>query len=184
MTTAQGGDESVHRWVKHARGPMHTPVVVTGAWAVLCLLVAQRDTPAALARALPAQQAGSGRSGGRRVRRWGNGPALAQATIRAALLRRALPRLAADQPVGVALDTTRLGRWAVWLAGIGGAGRIWPIGWAVLPSPWPKGRLRATTLRPCRPRCAGRWGRTVVVPAQRFLRRGARVARTAACGCG
>lgn len=46
----------------------------------------------------------------------------------------------------VALDTTRLGPWAVWLAGIVVAGRTRPIGWAVLPYPWPKGRLRSTTL--------------------------------------
>jgi hypothetical protein len=46
----------------------------------------------------------------------------------------------------VALDTTRLGPWEVWLAGIVVAGRTLPLGWAVIPSPWPKGRFRATTL--------------------------------------
>ena len=34
----------------------------------------------------------------------------------------------------------------VWLAGIVVAGRTLPIGWAVIPYPWPKGRFRATTL--------------------------------------
>ena len=43
------------------------------------------------------------------MRRWWSGPALDQATIRAALIRLALTLLAADQPVVVALDTTRLG---------------------------------------------------------------------------
>ena len=70
MTTAQVGYTPVHRWVKHVLGPTHTTVVVTIAWAVLCLLVAQRVTSAALARALPAEHAGSGRSCLRRVRRW------------------------------------------------------------------------------------------------------------------
>jgi hypothetical protein len=46
----------------------------------------------------------------------------------------------------VALDTTRLGPWEVWLAGIVVAGRTLPIGWAVIPYPWPKGRFRVTTL--------------------------------------
>ena len=46
----------------------------------------------------------------------------------------------------VALDTTRLGPWEVWLAGIVVAGRTLPIGWAVCPDPWPRGRCRATTL--------------------------------------
>jgi hypothetical protein len=44
------------------------------------------------------------------------------------------------------LATTRLGPWEVWLAGIGIAGRTLPIGGAVLPYPWPKGRFRTTTL--------------------------------------
>ena len=58
MTTAQVGYEPVYRWVKNILGRMHTTVVATVAWAVLALLVAQRTTPAALARALPAEHAG------------------------------------------------------------------------------------------------------------------------------
>jgi hypothetical protein len=89
--------------------------------------------PAVLARALPATDAGAGRSRRRRVRRWWSGPALDQATISPALLRLALALCVAAQPVGVALDTTRLGGWAVWWAGVVVAGRTLPIGWAVLP---------------------------------------------------
>jgi hypothetical protein len=76
MTTASVRYEPVHGWVKHMLGRAHTTVVGTVAWAVVCLLVAQRVTPAALARALPHEQAGSGRSCLRRVRQWWNGPAL------------------------------------------------------------------------------------------------------------
>jgi hypothetical protein len=146
MTTAQVGYAPVHRWVKYVLGRTHTTVVVTVAWAVVCLLGAQRVTAAALARALPAEHAGSGRSCLRRVRRWWCGLALDQAAISPALIRLALTLLAADQRVVVALDTTRLGPWEVWLAGIVIAGRTLPIGWAVIPYPWPKGRFRATTL--------------------------------------
>ena len=146
MTTAQVGYKPVYQWVKNVLGQTHTTVIVTVAWAVLCLLVAQRITPAALARAMPAAQAGSGRSCLRRVRRWWSGPALAQATISPALIRLALGLRAAGQPVVVALDTTRLGGWEVWMAGIVVAGRTLPISWAVLPYPWPKGRFRTTTL--------------------------------------
>src|SRR5262249_46294483 len=124
----------------------HGTVVVTSAWAVLCLLVAQRVTSAALARALPAEHAGSGRSCLRRVRRWWSGPALDQVLMSPALIRLALPLLARDQSVVVALGTTRLGPWEVWLAGIVIAGRTLPIGWAVIPYPWPTGRFRVTTL--------------------------------------
>jgi hypothetical protein len=62
MTTTQGGYTPVSRWVKQGLGDTHTTVVATVAWAVRCLLVAHRVTAAALARALPAEQAGSGRS--------------------------------------------------------------------------------------------------------------------------
>ena len=146
MTTAQVGYTPVYRWVKQVLGDTHTTVVATVAWAVLCLLLAQRVTSAALAHALPADQAGSGRSCLRRVRRWWGGPAFNQATISPALIRLALALLTADHPVVVALDTTRLGPWEVWLAGIVVAGRTLPIGWAVIPYPWPKGRFRTTTL--------------------------------------
>ena len=146
MTTAQVGYTPVYRWVKQVLGETHTTVMATVAWAVLCLLVAQHITSAALARALPAEQAGSGRSCLRRVRRWWRGPALDQATISPALIRLALALLTAEHSVVVAVDTTRLGPWEVWLAGIVVAGRTLPIGWAVLPYPWPKGRFRTTTL--------------------------------------
>lgn len=146
MTASDVGYDRLHTWIKHQLGPVHATVCRTVAWAVLCLLLAQRATPAALARALPADQAGSGRSCLRRVRRWWSGPALAQATLSPTLIRLALTLLAADQPAVVALDTTRLGPWEVWLAGLVIAGRTLPIGWAVLPYPWPKGRFRATTL--------------------------------------
>src|SRR3954451_21311751 len=90
MTTAQVGYAPIYRWVKQVLGQTHTTVIVTVAWAVLCLLVAQRVTSAALARALPAALAGSGRSCLRRVRRWWSGPALDQAIISPTVLRLAL----------------------------------------------------------------------------------------------
>src|SRR4029450_2766948 len=128
MTTAQVGYLPVHRWVKYVLGSTHTTVVVTVAWAVLCLLVAQRVTAAALARALPAEHAGSGRSCLRRVRRWWSGPALDQATISLALIRLALTLLAAEPPVVVALDTTRLGARGGWLGGVVRGGATGPRG--------------------------------------------------------
>src|SRR5438132_12512576 len=86
MTTAQVGYTPVHRWVKQVLGSTHTTVVMTITWAVLCLLVAQRVTAATLARALPAEQAGSGRSCLRRRRPWRSGPALRHTILRPALV--------------------------------------------------------------------------------------------------
>jgi len=53
MTTAAVGYEPVYAWVKQVVGQTHRTVGRTVAWAVLCIVVAQRVTPAALARALP-----------------------------------------------------------------------------------------------------------------------------------
>jgi hypothetical protein len=71
---------------------------------------------------------------------------LDQAHISPQLVQMALRVLPPGTRVIVALDTTRVGAWEVWLAGIVVGGRTLPIGWAVIPYPWPKGRFRATTL--------------------------------------
>ncbi len=158
MTTAQVGYAPVYRWVKHILGRTHSTVIVTVAWAVLCVLVAQRVPPAALARAWPAEQAGSSRSCLRRVRRWWCGPALERATISRALIRLALALRAARQPVVVALDTIRLGGWEIWMAGIVVAGRTRPVGWVVLPwSSGRGGRWRWVAGGPTSPSCQGGW---------------------------
>src|SRR5262249_31818302 len=146
MTTSAVGYEQVRAWVAVMLGQTHATVVRTTAWIVLCLLVAQRVTAAALARALPADQAGRGRARLTRVRRWWTGPPLDQTVVSPQLIQAALLLLPPGQPVVVALDTTRLGPWEVWLAGIAVGGRTVPIGWAVIPYPWPKGRFRTTTV--------------------------------------
>jgi hypothetical protein len=93
---------------------------------------------------MPAEQAGSGRACLRRVRRWWTSPPLDQALVSPQLMQAALALLPPGQRVVVARDTTRLGPWEVWLAGIVVTGRTLPIGWAVMPSPWPKGPFRST----------------------------------------
>ena len=146
LTATRVGYGRVAGWVKPLLGATHATTIVVVAWAVLSLLVAQRATPAALARALPAAEAGSARSRLRRVRRWWGGPPLDQAVVSPQLIQQALALLPPGREVLVALDTTRLGPWEVWLAGLVVGGRTLPLGWAVCPYPWPKGRFRATTL--------------------------------------
>jgi hypothetical protein len=164
MTTAPGGERPVPRWGTPVLGRPPTTGVVTVAWAGRCLLAAPRVPAAALARAVPAAHAGAGRACRRRGRRWWRGPARAQATSRPARLRLARTRLAAVQPVVVALATPRLGPWEGGVAGLGLAGRPLPSGGAVLPSPGRQGRGRATplALRPPLPPAfpaSGRWPR-------------------------
>jgi hypothetical protein len=71
---------------------------------------------------------------------------LEQVEISPQLIQHALRVHGKSQSVVVAMDTTRVGPWEVWVAGIVVGGRTLPIGWAVIPYPWPKGRYRATTL--------------------------------------
>ncbi len=146
MTASQVGYAKVWAWVKRYLDGTHPTVVSTVAWAVLCIIVAQRVTPAALARAIPAEEPGSGRSRLRRVRRWWQGPQLDRGSLTPRLIRTALALLPKDQRLVVALDTTRANPWEIWQAGVVFAGHTLPIAWAVVPYPWPKGRFRETTL--------------------------------------
>ena len=112
-------------------GRTHATVVHTIAWAVLCLLVAQWATPAAMAQTLPADQGWWDRTRLTRMRRWWTGPLVDPAVVSPQLIRTALALRPPGQSAVVALDTTRLGPWEVWLAGIVVAGRTVPIGWLV-----------------------------------------------------
>jgi hypothetical protein len=135
----------VHTWVKPYLDGAHQTVLKTVTWVILCLLVAQGLQPAALARAIPTEEAGAGRSCLRRVQRWWHGPAVPLALLLPRLIRAALALLPQEVAI-VALDTTRVGPWEVWYAGVVFAGHTLPVAWAVLPYPWPKGGFRATTL--------------------------------------
>lgn len=154
MTASQIGYDRVYRWVKGYLDGTHLTVLQTVGWVVLCLLAAQQVSPAALARAIPAAEAGAGRSRLRRVRRWWQGPELELGRLAPRLIATALALLPPGAPVLVVLDTTRVGPWELWLAGVVYAGRVLPVGWAVLPYPWPKGRFRETMLALVRQRQA------------------------------
>lgn len=146
MTASQIGYGKVYTWVKSYLNGTHRTVLSTVGWVILCLLVAQRLNPAALARALPAEEPGSARSRLRRVRRCWYGPALPQGTLTPRLIRAALTLLPVGAPVVVAVDTSRVVPWEIWQAGLVFAGHTLPVGWAAIPYPWPKGRFRETTL--------------------------------------
>jgi hypothetical protein len=146
MTASSVGYSNILTWVKTRLVGTHATVIRTVAWVVLCILVAQRVTPAALARAIPTEESGSGRTRLRRVARWWQGPELDLGTLTPMLIRAALALLPRDEVVVVPMDTTRAGPWEVWKAGPSFAGHTLPVAWAVVPYPWPKGRFRETTL--------------------------------------
>ncbi len=146
MTASAIGYSKVLGWVNSRLVGTHLTVVRTVAWALLCILVAQRVTPACLARAIPAQESGSARTRLRRVNRWWQGPELDLGELSPKLIQAALALLPIEQVVVVAMDTTRCGNWEIWQAGVVFAGHTLPVAWAVVPYPWPKGRVRQTTL--------------------------------------
>ncbi len=146
MTASQIGYGNVHTWVKSFLPRAHGTVVKTVAFVILCLLVAQRLNPAALARAIPFEEECTARNRLRRMNRCWYGPDLPHDTLTPRLVRAAQALLPPDAPVVVALDTTRVQPWEIWQAGIVFAGHTLPIGWAVIPYPWPKDRFRQTTL--------------------------------------
>jgi hypothetical protein len=51
QTASDVGYDRLYTWIKQRLGPVHATVCRTVAWAVLCLWLAQRATPAVLARA-------------------------------------------------------------------------------------------------------------------------------------
>jgi len=111
-------------------------------WAVL---VAQSLQPAALVRALPDLATAHARQGFRRVRRGLTRAGLTSQALTPRLVPAVL-RLLHDAEVLLVLDSRRCGRWEIFTLGVCCGGRVLPVGWQVLPYPWPKGRYTPTTL--------------------------------------
>ena len=114
---------------------------------VTALLLAQSLTPAELARALPSSCAVPARQRHKRRARALDRPRLTSARLTPALVRAALalvPTVGPAQPTTLVLDTVTCGCWDVVVVGVLWRGRILPVAWEVLPSPWPKGRFTPT----------------------------------------
>ena len=111
---------------------------------VSALLTGQSLRPSVLARALPSPTVLPARSRYRRVARVWERPWLTAAHLTPALVRAALTLAAPQGTAYLALDTLRCGGWEVFTIGLVWHGRVLPLGWAVLPYPWPKGRFTPT----------------------------------------
>jgi hypothetical protein len=108
------------------------------------LLIGQSLRPSVLARALPSPTLLPARSRYRRVARAWERPWLTAPQLSPALVRAALALAAPRGTAYLALDTLRAGAWEVFTIGLVWHGRVLPLGWAVLPYPWPKGRFTPT----------------------------------------
>jgi hypothetical protein len=161
-------------WLQSLGLPGAAKTLAARAHLVTAALVAQDLTPTGLMRALGGPGPAAGRTRYQRVRDGLAWPGLLPAELTAGLVRAATALVApsAAGPLAgytvLALDSVRLGAWEVFTIGVVWHGRALPVGWAVLPSPLPKGQFRATVCRLVR-EVAGVWpaDRPVVLVADR-----------------
>jgi hypothetical protein len=119
---------------------------------VTALLAGQSLRPSALARALLSPQSVPARQRYKRVARCWERAWLSPAWLTPRLVHAGLALVVPD-PAGtrtaglthLALDSVRCGPWEVFTLGVVWCGRVLPVGWTVLPYPWPKGRFTPTT---------------------------------------
>ncbi len=129
-----------------AATPMHATALRALAHLVTALLVGQSLRPTALMRALSSPLPVPARQRYKRVARAWSRPWLSPAWLVPRLVPAALALVPAgrDGVTHLALDSVRCGPWEVFTLGVVWHGRVLPVGWAVLPYPWPKGRFTPT----------------------------------------
>ena len=117
---------------------------------VTAVLVAQSLRPTALMRALLSPRPVPARQRYKRLARLLGSPWLTPAWLTPVLVRAALSEVP-PTPSGplaglthLALDSLRCGRWEIFTLGVVWAGRTLPVGWTVLPYPWPPGQFTPT----------------------------------------
>jgi hypothetical protein len=140
-------------WLEALGAAPHRTALAALAHLVAALLAGQDLRAAGLMRALVSPPAVPARQRYKRVARAWDRPWLAPGWLTPRLVRAALALVAPD-PVPwptaglthLVLDGVRCGPWEVFTVGVAWHGRVLPVGWAVLPYPWPK---RAFTPTAC-----------------------------------
>jgi DDE family transposase len=135
----------VLRWLIALGVCRHATAVRSLAALVTALLVGQSLRPAVLLRSWLSPTPVPARQGFKRLARAFDRPWLASAHLTPLLVRAVLALVPTTERTYLALDGVRCGRWEVLVLGVVWHKRVLPVGWAVLPWPWPKGRLKPTT---------------------------------------
>lgn len=156
-------------WLQAVGLTAHPTALVALADLVTALLVHQSLRPSALMRALLSPVGVPARQRYTRVARSWERPWLTPAGLTPHLVRAALALVSVGPvalaaagavagspvppallgplpgvPLHLALDSVRCGPWEVFTVGVVWYGRVLPVGWAVLPYPWPKGQFTPT----------------------------------------
>jgi hypothetical protein len=122
----------------------HVTAARSLAFLVTALLVGQSLRPAVLLRTWLSPTPVPARQGFKRLARAFDRPWLASAHLSPCLVRAALVLMPGQDLTHLALDGVRCGKWEVLVIGVVWDKRVLPVGWAVLPYPWPKRRLKPT----------------------------------------
>src|SRR5919199_2121471 len=113
---------------------------------LVALLVGQNLRPSALMRALLSPVPVPARQRYKRLARAWTRPWLSPAWLSPRLVAAVLALVGPERDgrTHLALDGVRCGSWEVFTVGVVWHGRVVPVGWAVLPFPWPKGQFTPT----------------------------------------
>lgn len=137
---------AVVAWLQVLGAVPHASGLASVAEVVTALLTGQSLRPSNLGRVLLSPAGVGARHRYRRVRRVLTRGRLASASLTPVLVRMALA-LVRDAVPHLAMDTVRCGPWEVITVGVVWHGRVLPVGWEVLPYPWPKGQFTPAVVR-------------------------------------
>ena len=138
----------IEAWIQAlpAATALHATALSALAHLVTALLIGQSLRPTALMRAFSSPLPVPARQRYKRVARAWTRPWLSPAWLMPRLVPAALALVPPERDgvTHLALDSVRCGGWEVFTLGVVWHGRVLPVGWAVLPYPWPKGRFTPT----------------------------------------
>jgi hypothetical protein len=137
---------AVQAWLQALGAIPHAAALSSVAQVVTALLIGQSLRSGCLARTLLSAPEVSARHRYRRVRRVVTGARLTSTYLTPWLVRAALV-LVRDAVPHLAMDTVLCGGWEVITVGVVWHGRVLPIGWEVLPYPWPRGQFTPAVVR-------------------------------------
>ena len=137
---------AVAAWLQSLGAFGHAAGLASVAQVVTAVLIGQSLRVGGVARTLLSAPEVAARHRYRRVRRVVTGARLRSTDLTPSLVRAALV-LVDDAVPHLAMDTVRCGRWEVITIGVVWHGRVLPVGWEVVPYPWPRGQFTPAVLR-------------------------------------
>ncbi|HEX2312724.1 MAG TPA: hypothetical protein VHJ17_03265 [Thermomonospora sp.] len=137
---------AVASWLQGLGAFRHAAGLASVAQVVTAVLIGQSLRVGSVARTLLSAPEVAARHRYRRVRRVVTRARLRSTDLTPWLVRAAL-MLVDDATPHLAMDTVRCGRWEAITLGVVWHGRVLPVGWEVVPYPWPRGQFTPAVLR-------------------------------------